>query len=592
MSLKTRAACGLLTGKNIGETLKVSGWVNRRRDHGGLIFIDLRDRSGLLQIIFDEHFSDFKTVEKLRNEFVVEVEGELRNRSIEAINDKLATGRIELVGKSIKILNTSKTPIFDINDEDINVDENVRLKYRYLDLRRKEMQDNLILRHKVTMAMRKFLDNQGFLEIETPMLGKSTPEGARDYLVPSRVNPGNFFALPQSPQIYKQLLMASGLEKYFQIARCFRDEDLRADRQPEFTQLDMEMSFVEKEDIMDLVTEMIGYIFKDTMDIKLPESFPLITYKEAVERYGSDRPDLRFDLPLIDIGEIVKDTEFKVFQNILKKGGIIKGINGKKCGNILSRKEIYSLTDFVAQYGAKGLAWIAIKNDGISSTIAKFLSEKELDDIVKAMDGQVGDLLMFVADTKEVTHASLGALRLELSKRLNLIDEEELNFVWVVDFPLFEYDKEEDRYVAIHHMFTSPQEKDLSLLQTNPLKAKAEAYDLVLNGTELGGGSIRIHDYKRQKEIFDLIDFSEEEAKEQFGYLLDAFTYGAPPHGGIAFGLDRMIMLMRKCGSIRDVIAFPKTQSASDLMLGAPSFVTDRQLKELSIKSTVDKDKK
>ena len=592
MSLKTRAACGLLTEKNIGETLKVSGWVNRRRDHGGLIFIDLRDRSGLLQIVFDEHFSDFKTVEKLRNEFVVEVEGELRNRSIEAINDKLATGRIELVGKSIKILNTSKTPIFDINDEDINVDENVRLKYRYLDLRRKEMQDNLILRHKVTMAMRKFLDNQGFLEIETPMLGKSTPEGARDYLVPSRVNPGNFFALPQSPQIYKQLLMASGLEKYFQIARCFRDEDLRADRQPEFTQLDMEMSFVEKEDIMDLVTEMIEYIFKDTMDIKLPESFPLITYKEAVERYGSDRPDLRFDLPLIDIGEIVKDTEFKVFQNILKKGGIIKGINGKKCGNILSRKEIDGLTDFVAQYGAKGLAWIAIKNDGISSTIAKFLSEKELDDIIKAMDGQVGDLLMFVADTKEVTHASLGALRLELSKRLNLIDEEELNFVWVVDFPLFEYDKEEDRYIAIHHMFTSPQEKDLSLLQTNPLEAKAEAYDLVLNGTELGGGSIRIHDYKRQKEIFDLIGFSEEEAKEQFGYLLDAFTYGAPPHGGIAFGIDRMIMLMRKCGSIRDVIAFPKNQSASDLMLGAPSFVTDRQLKELSIKPTVDKDKK
>ena len=591
MSLKNRRACGLLSENNIGETIKVSGWVNRRRDHGGLIFIDLRDRSGLLQLVFDENFSDFTTVEKLRNEYVIEVEGELRNRSEEAINDKLATGRIELVGQSIKILNTSKTPVFDISDDNANVDENVRLKYRYMDLRRKEMQDNLILRHKVTMAMRKFLDLNGFLEIETPMLGKSTPEGARDYLVPSRVNPGNFFALPQSPQIYKQLLMAAGMEKYFQIARCFRDEDLRADRQPEFTQLDIEMSFVEKEDIINLVTDMIKEIFKETMSVDLADSFPRITYKEAIDKYGSDRPDLRFDLELIDIGEIVKDTEFKVFQSILKKGGTIKGINGKNCGNILSRKEIDGLTDFVAQHGAKGLAWIAIREDGISSTIAKFLSDSELDNIVKAMDGQIGDLLMFVADTKEVVNNSLGALRLELAKRLDLIDEDELNFVWVVDFPLFEYDKEEDRYVAIHHMFTAPQEQDLELLKTNPLEARAEAYDLVLNGTELGGGSIRIHDYNRQKEIFDLIGFSEEEAKEQFGYLLDAFTYGAPPHGGIAFGLDRIIMLMRKCSSIRDVIAFPKTQSASDLMLGAPSYVTEKQLKELSIKSDLKKDK-
>ncbi|MCI0502013.1 MAG: aspartate--tRNA ligase [Fusobacteria bacterium] len=591
MSLKNRRACGLLSENNIGETIKVSGWVNRRRDHGGLIFIDLRDRSGLLQLVFDENFSDFTIVEKLRNEYVIEVEGELRNRSEEAINDKLATGRIELVGQSIKILNTSKTPIFDISDDTANVDENVRLKYRYMDLRRKEMQDNLILRHKVTMAMRKFLDLNGFLEIETPMLGKSTPEGARDYLVPSRVNPGNFFALPQSPQIYKQLLMASGMEKYFQIARCFRDEDLRADRQPEFTQLDIEMSFVEKEDIINLVTDMIKEIFKETMSVDLADSFPRITYKEAIDKYGSDRPDLRFDLELIDIGEIVKDTEFKVFQSVLKKGGTIKGINGKNCGNILSRKEIDGLTDFVAQHGAKGLAWIAIREDGISSTIAKFLSDSELENIVKAMDGQIGDLLMFVADTKEVVNNSLGALRLELAKRLDLIDENELNFVWVVDFPLFEYDKEENRYVAIHHMFTAPQEQDLELLKTNPLEARAEAYDLVLNGTELGGGSIRIHDYNRQKEIFDLIGFSEEEAKVQFGYLLDAFTYGAPPHGGIAFGLDRIIMLMRKCSSIRDVIAFPKTQSASDLMLGAPSYVTEKQLKELSIKSDLKKDK-
>lgn len=589
MSFENRKPSGLLNENNLTEKVTVSGWVNRRRDHGGLIFIDLRDRSGLLQIVFDENFNDFKTVEKLRNEFVIEVEGTIRKRSPEAVNPKLPTGMIEMVGEKLTILNSSKTPVFDINDSS-NVDENVRLKYRYLDLRGKQMQENLILRHKVTMAMRKFLDNKGFLEIETPMLGKSTPEGARDYLVPSRVHPGQFFALPQSPQIYKQLLMVAGMEKYFQITRCFRDEDLRADRQPEFTQLDMEMSFVERDEVIRLIDNMIGYIFKESLDITLPTSFPHITYKEAMDKYGSDRPDLRFDLPLVNIGEIVKNTDFKVFKSILDKGGMIKGINGKNCANVLSRREIDSLTNFVAQFGAKGLAWIAIKEDGISSTIAKFLSEDELNNIIKEMDGQVGDLLMFVADSKEVTNGALGALRIELAKRLDLIDENELNFVWVVDFPLFEYDDEEKRYVAIHHMFTAPRIDDLDKLATEPLEVRAQAYDLVLNGTELGGGSIRIHDPIMQKSIFDLIGFSDEEAEEQFGFLLEAFSYGAPPHGGIAFGLDRIVMLMKKCASIRDVIAFPKTQSAADLMMGAPSYVTQKQMKELFIKSQGLKD--
>ncbi len=591
MSFENRKPCGLLNENNLTEKIHVSGWVNRRRDHGGLIFIDLRDRSGLLQIVFDENFTDFETVEKLRNEFVIEVEGTIRKRSQEAINPKLPTGMIELVGEKITILNSSKTPVFDINDTS-NVDENVRLKYRYLDLRSKEMQDNLKLRHKVTISMRKFLDDRDFWEIETPMLGKSTPEGARDYLVPSRVNPGMFFALPQSPQIYKQLLMVAGTEKYFQIARCFRDEDLRADRQPEFTQLDMEMSFVERNEVIGLIDRMVGYIFKESLDITLPSIFPHITYQEAMDKYGSDRPDLRFELPLINIGSIVKDTEFKVFKSILNKGGMIKGINGKNCANVLSRREIDGLTNFVSQFGAKGLAWIAIKEDGISSTIAKFLSEEELSNIVSAMDGQVGDLLMFVADSKEVTNSSLGALRIELAKRLNLIDENELNFVWVVDFPLFEYDKDEKRYVAIHHMFTAPRTDDLDKLESNPLEVRAQAYDLVLNGTELGGGSIRIHNPQMQKKIFDLIGFSDKEAEEQFGFLLDAFSYGAPPHGGIAFGLDRIVMLMQKCSSIRDVIAFPKTQSAADLMMGAPSLVAEKQMKELYIKTTNIKDNK
>ncbi|AMP20614.1 aspartate--tRNA ligase [endosymbiont 'TC1' of Trimyema compressum] len=590
MAIEERRACGLVTEKEISETIKVSGWVNRRRDHGGLIFIDLRDRSGLLQIVFDEQFNDFETVEKLRNEYVVEVIGTLRKRSEEAINPKLPTGSIELLGISIKLLNKAKTPVFDVNEE-TPVDENIRLKYRYLDLRRSEMQKNIILRHHVTMAMRRFLDERGFLEIETPMLAKSTPEGARDYLVPSRVHPGNFFALPQSPQQYKQILMVAGMEKYFQIARCFRDEDLRADRQPEFTQLDMEMSFVDREDIMALVTDMMGYLFKETLNKELPAEFPRITYDKAMNRYGSDRPDLRFDLPLYDIGPIVANTDFKVFKSILDKGGMIKGINGKGCSDALSRRDIDSLTSFVNVYGAKGLAWIAITEDGIKSTIAKFLSEEELAGIVNAMGGEKGDLLMFVADKKEVVHDSLGALRIEIAKRLDLIDENELNFVWVTDFPLLKYDEDEKRYVAIHHMFTHPNPEDMDKLESDPLSVRALAYDLVLNGTELGGGSIRIHEKELQERIFKLIGFSEEEAEEQFGFMLEAFSYGAPSHGGVAFGLDRMIMLMRNRQSIRDVIAFPKTQSAADLMSVAPSSVTEKQLEELSIELNLPEEK-
>lgn len=582
MSIEERRVCGLVTEEQIGETFKVSGWVNRRRDHGGLIFIDLRDRSGLLQIVFDEKFNDFETVEKLRNEYVVEVVGTLRKRSDEAINPKLPTGSVELLGASIELLNKSKTPIFDVADE-TTVDENTRLKYRYLDLRRPEMQKNMMLRHKVTMAMRKFLDERDFLEIETPMLAKSTPEGARDYLVPSRVHPGSFFALPQSPQQYKQILMVAGMEKYFQIARCFRDEDLRADRQPEFTQLDIEMSFVDREDIMALVTEMMGYIFDEALGKKIPEAFPRITYDEAMNRYGSDRPDLRFEMPLFDIAPIVGNTEFKVFKSILEKGGMIKGINGKGCSDAFSRRDIDGLTNFVNIYGAKGLAWIAITEEGIKSTIAKFLSEEELQGIVDAMGGEKGDLLMFVADQPSVVHDSLGALRIEIAKRMDLIDEDELNFVWVTDFPLFEYDEEQKRYVAIHHMFTHPNPEDMDKLESDPLAVRALAYDLVLNGTELGGGSIRIHEKELQERIFDLIGFSKEEAQEQFGFMLEAFSYGAPPHGGVAFGLDRMIMLMRNRQSIRDVIAFPKTQSAADLMSVAPSAVTQKQLDELSI---------
>ncbi len=591
LALQRTIYCGEVHKNMVGQDIILNGWVHKRRDHGGLIFVDLRDRTGIIQIVFNEELSKetLEMAESIRNEYVLAIKGRVVARASEAINDKMVTGEIEVVCHEILVLNKSKTPVFDIADG-INVDENIRLKYRYLDLRRPEMQQNMMLRHSVTMAMRNYLDQKGFLEIETPMLTKSTPEGARDYLVPSRVNPGHFFALPQSPQIFKQILMVSGLEKYFQIARCFRDEDLRADRQPEFTQLDMEMSFVNQKDIMDLIESMMIHIFKETMNTTLNPSFPVITYQEAMKKYGSDRPDMRFDMELVDISDLVKNVKFQVFSSVIANNGQVKGIRVPECATY-SRREIDALMEIAATFGAKGLAWIAITAEEIKSPIKKFLQEDELEAIMNLMQAQQGDLLLFVADQPSIVAASLGALRLEFGKRLHLIDEKELHFCWVVDFPLLEYDEENERYVAIHHMFTAPKDEDVALLDSHPLDVRAQAYDLILNGIELGGGSIRIHQKKMQQKIFDLIGFSAEEADEKFGFLLEAFEFGAPPHGGVAFGLDRMIMLMRNRPSIRDVIAFPKTQSASDLMVQAPSNVIDRQLQELFIKTTVPKTK-
>lgn len=581
--MKRTHYCGELSEAQVGQGVTLAGWVHRRRDHGGLIFTDLRDRYGIVQVVFNPGISAeaFEKAGNLRGEYVIAIRGKVEARPEGLINPNLATGKIEVYAHELRILNAAKTPPFYIAD-DGDVDETVRLRYRYLDLRRPEMQRNIILRHQVVKHVRDFYDAHGFLEIETPMLTKSTPEGARDYLVPSRVNPGKFYALPQSPQLFKQILMVSGMERYVQIVRCFRDEDLRADRQPEFTQIDVEMSFITREDVLNLQEEMIASLFEKVLDIRVTRPFRRLSYAEAMDRYGSDKPDLRFGLEFVDISDIVANSGFMVFSGIVAGGGKVKGINVKGCGGF-TRKEIDELTGVASAFGAKGLAWLAHGEDGIRSSFAKFLSEDEQKGILARMESQPGDLLLFVADTPAVVAEALGHVRLELGKKLNLADPNEYNLAWVIDFPLLEWDQEEGRWGAVHHPFTSPLEEDVYLLDSDPGKVRANAYDMVLNGVELGGGSVRIYQRSLQEKMFSILGLSQEEAQAKFGFLLEAFEYGTPPHGGIAFGLDRLVMLLAKRNSIRDVIAFPKTARATDLMTDAPSEVAPRQLKELSI---------
>ncbi|WP_036371016.1 aspartate--tRNA ligase [Neomoorella thermoacetica] len=580
--------CGELTAADAGKEVTLMGWVHRRRDHGGLIFIDLRDRSGLVQVVCDPKSGPaFQKAEEVRNEYVVAVRGLVRRRPEGTVNPKLPTGEIEVVAEEFRLLNRAKTPPFYI-DDGIDVDEALRLRYRYLDLRRPEMQRLLYLRYRTTRAIRDFLDARGFWEIETPMLTRSTPEGARDFLVPSRLRPGEFFALPQSPQLFKQILMVAGVERYFQIVRCFRDEDLRADRQPEFTQLDMEMSFVQREDILKLVEELMAYVFRETLGVELALPLPRLTYREAMDRYGSDKPDIRFGMEIVDVSDLVAGCGFKVFAEAVARGGVVRSLCAPGCAGY-SRRELDELTRQAAVFGAKGLAWMAVTPEGIRSPIAKFFTAGELEGLVARLAGKPGDLLLFVADTETTAATALGALRLEMGRRLHLYDPEQLAFTWVTEFPLLEYSAEEKRYVAVHHPFTMPMEEDWPLLDSDPLRVRALAYDLVLNGVELGGGSIRIHRRDIQEKMFNLLGFTPEAARDKFGFLLDAFEYGTPPHGGIAFGLDRMLMLMARRDTIRDCIPFPKTQSGTCLMTAAPSGVSPEQLQELHLRSTARK---
>ena len=584
LGLKRSHRCTELGTANIGEQVTVMGWVQKSRNKGGIIFVDLRDRSGILQIIFEESScgeESFAKAEKLRSEFVIAVTGKVEARS-GGVNENLATGGIEVRAESLRILSESETPPFPI-EENSKTKEELRLKYRFMDLRRPDIQRNLILRSKIAILTRQFLAEEGFLEIETPTLIKSTPEGARDYLVPSRVHPGSFYALPQSPQLFKQLLMCSGYDRYFQLARCYRDEDLRADRQPEFTQIDMEMSFVDVDDVIDVNERLLHKLFKELLNVEIPQPIPRMTWQEAMDRYGSDKPDIRFGMELKDVSEVVKDCEFVVFKGALENGGTVRGINAEGQGG-MPRKKIDALVSFAKDYGAKGLAYVAIQEDGtLKSSFAKFMTEEQMAALVAAMDGKPGDLLLFAADKKQVVWAVLGALRLELARQLDLLKKDDFKFLWVTEFPLLEYSEEQGRFVAMHHPFTMPMDEDWHLIDSDPGAVRAKAYDIVLNGTELGGGSVRIHQSDIQSKMFEVLGFTPEKAQEQFGFLLEAFKYGVPPHAGLAYGLDRVAMLMGGCDSIREVIAFPKVKDASCLMTEAPTPVDPKQLEELGI---------
>lgn len=576
--------CGDLTAKQVGQEVCVMGWAQRRRDHGGLIFIDLRDREGIIQLALDpdRDSASHQKAEQVRNEFVLAARGKVSPRPEGTVNPKMKTGEVEIEITELLILNRSETPPFML-DEFTEVAENIRLKYRYLDLRRPTLQKNMIMRHLVAKTVRNYFDEQGFVEIETPVLTKSTPEGARDYLVPSRVNTGSFYALPQSPQLFKQLLMVSGFDRYFQIVKCFRDEDLRADRQPEFTQLDCEMSFVNRSQVMDIMEAMIAKVFKAALGVELTLPMPRLTYAEALDRFGVDNPDLRFDMELIDITQQVAGSQFKVFSSVAANEGLVKALNVKGSASF-SRKELDDLTDFAKIYGAKGMAWVKVTEAGWQSPIAKFFTEEELTALNEKLGAEVGDLLLFMADTPAIANEALGRLRGHLGQKLGMASKDNYQFTWVTDFPLLEWDEEQRRHVAVHHPFTAPLEEDISLLDTDPGKARAQAYDLVLNGSEIGGGSIRIHDQQVQSRMFELLGIGAEEAREKFGFLLDALAFGAPPHGGIAFGLDRLMMILTGADSIRDVIAFPKTQKATCLLSEAPNEVDDKQLQELGVR--------